>query len=179
MTAKIAACFVFGIALTGAPSPAAAGSLHNPIVCTIGTDYTYPTKRRRRLARIAQARLPGLWRALTLALSLALTAPAHAGDWTGWDTGREAAYQTLLAVDCAQTRYIASHPGQFEERNPFLGEHPSKGQINNLCAVAAVGHYLVSRHLPTGARGFWQAATIIVQADAVAHNYHIGLRVEF
>jgi hypothetical protein len=72
IAAKVAACFLFGIALTGGPSSAPAGSLHNPSGHAIEPEYTYATKRRRRLARRAAAALSAWCRALTLTTTSAL-----------------------------------------------------------------------------------------------------------
>jgi len=182
MAAKIAACFVFGIALTGAPSPAAAGSLHNQNGRTTGPEYTYATKRRRGALRRAVAALSAWCRALALAaIALAaILAPAHAAEaWTVEDTAREAFFQTLLTVDCAQTRYGASHPRQFEERNPILGKHPSKGRINTICLGVGAGHYFISRWLSRETRTFWQHSTIFIEVYAVGGNYMAGVGMEF
>lgn len=102
-----------------------------------------------------------------------------AGDWTATDTTYQAAYTTLLAMDCAQTRYGASHPGRFEEVNPLLGKHPSKGRINNTCAAIGLGHFGVSYILPLGARRLWQSGGIIIEGYAVLHNKSIGVKMEF
>src|SRR5258705_11699767 len=90
-----------------------------------------------------------------------------AGDWGGTDTAYQAAYTTLLAADCAQTRWGASHQGRFEESNPLLGKHPSKGKINNICIATGLGHFGVSYILPLGARRLWQSGGIIIEGYAV------------
>jgi len=117
--------------------------------------------------------------ALTLGLALALAACASGGPWSGADIGREAAYQGLLTVDCAQTRYGASHPDRFAEANRLMGEHPSKGKINNVCAGTGIGHYLISRWLSGNGRTAWQGVTIGIEAWAVDTNRMAGARIEF
>lgn len=159
------------ITLSAAPNPALAGSeIH---ICDKRRRGVQGLRERAALAFAALVR--------ALALTLALAAPAAAGAaWTTGDTWREAGYQVALAVDCAQTRYGAAHPDQFAETNRFLPEHPSKGQINNICVGVGIGHYLISRWIPSAdARTFWQGLTIFLELYAVDSNRMVGARVEF
>jgi hypothetical protein len=118
-----------------------------------------------------------------LALTLALTAPAAAGDlpeWTWGDTAWESAFQTALAVDCAQTwRGVGTDPAHFEETNQLLGQHPNKARIAATCLGVGVGHYFVSRWLSPEARNLWQIGTITVELIAIERNHMAGLRVGF
>jgi len=102
-------------------------------------------------------------------------------NWTREDTYRQAAYTTLLAVDCAQTRYIISHPESgFHEGNPWIGPHPSKGKLNNICAATGLGHFAVSYLLPSKFRNTWQWAAIIIESVTIYGNYAaIGWHLEF
>lgn len=102
-----------------------------------------------------------------------------AGDWTETDTAYQVAYTALLAMDCAQTRWGASHPSQFEEINPILGKHPSKGKINNVCVATGIGHFGISYVLPIGARRLWQSGGIIIEAFAVGNNKSVGVKMQF
>jgi hypothetical protein len=134
-------------------------------------------RRARRLARRLQAALLAWCRAL--GLTLALAGCASGGPWSGADIGREAAYQGLLTLDCAQTRYGASHPDKFAETNRLLPEHPSKGRINATCLGAGAGHYIISRWLHGDGRTAWQGVTIGVEAWAVDTNRMAGVKIEF
>jgi hypothetical protein len=187
IAAKIAACFVFGIALTGAPAPAPAGILHNQNVPTnapaTGADYTYCTIRRRRgwASHLGAALgLSRLCRALALILALAAPSASYAADdWTGADTGRELAYLGLLAVDCSQTwRGSVEHPGQYQETNPLLGTNPSGARLAAACAGSALGHYAISLLIRESKyRELWQWLTIGVEVYAVENNINAGLKI--
>ena len=100
-------------------------------------------------------------------------------DWTLGDTAWQSAYTTLLVLDCAQTRYGASHPEQFQEGNILLGKHPSKGRINTTCLSVAIGHYAISRWLPNDWRRFWQMGTSWIEAGVVMRNQDEGSGLEF
>ena len=104
---------------------------------------------------------------------------AYADDWTSTDTAWQMSYTALLAMDCAQTRYGASHPEKFEEVNPLLGKHPSKGRINNICIATGFGHFGISYVLPKGARRLWHFGTVSVELFTVANNKMAGVKMEF
>lgn len=104
---------------------------------------------------------------------------AHADDWTRTDTALEATWLVLHAVDWGQTRYIAKNPDRFYEQNPILGKHPSVGRVNAYSALTSVAHYGVSQWLSPANRRIWQSVTIGFAAGTVAHNYHIGVKVDF
>lgn len=110
---------------------------------------------------------------------LALSLPAHANDWTGTDTALEVAWQLAHAVDWGQTRYIAKHPQDFRELNPFLGEHPSVGRVNTYFALTGLAHYAISRYIPAPKRRVWQSVTIGFAVGTVAHNHSIGVKIDF
>lgn len=114
-----------------------------------------------------------------LVLLLFLPSLCSAGDWTREDIYWQVGYTALLAMDCAQTRYGASHRDKFEEANTLLPTHPSKGKINNICVATGLGHFGISYVLAPGARRLWQAGTIMIEVFTVANNKHIGLRMEF
>lgn len=163
---------------------ALAGGLHNQngraaeLTPAAGTFYTYATKRRPGLTRWAVAAFSHLVRYLGAALALCALAAgtAQAAEWSTGDTWREVAYQGLLAVDCSQTwRGSVEHPGQFEETNPVMGSHPSKGRVIGVCVASSAGHYLISRALPDGWRDAWQGVTIFAEAYAVDNNWNNGL----
>jgi len=117
---------------------------------------------------------------LTAFAALCFALPAHAGDdWTREDTWKQVVFTTLLAVDCAQTRYEISHPGRTREGNTMIGPYPSKGRINNICMATGLGHFGISYVLPQKIRNDWQWATIAVEIFVVRDNYRIGARMEF
>jgi len=159
---------------------ALADVLHNQNVGTTTAyfmaGYTYATKRLRRLTRWLQARRSALWRALALSLALSAPAAAIAGDWSGADTARQLGFESLLAIDCMQTRYGIEHPGQYGESNRLVSggaAEPSKGRLNIICAGVGLGHYAISRWLTGGehdSRAAWQYITIGAELYTVANN---------
>lgn len=158
-----------------------AGELAAPTTFSAGPEYTYAPKRRRRLLRRAAAALLALCRYIGVALALVAPGAAFAGgDWTGTDTAWEAGFLGVLSVDCVQTwKGSGADPAHFQEGNPFLPEHPSKGAIVATCAAVGVGHGLISYALPPEYRRGWQAGTIAVELIVVGRNYHAGVRISF
>ena len=146
------------------------GGLHNQNVrasAELEPEYTYQPKPPRRLARWAAGGLSAWCRAL--GLSLALAGQAHAGDWTVYDTAREAGFMALLTADCLQTRYGIEHPGQFREGNRLVAggsDEPSKGRLNNICIGTALGHYGISRWFSPDSRKLWQ----LWQSFTIVHH---------
>lgn len=99
--------------------------------------------------------------------------------WTPADSYREGAALGLLAVDYAQTMHIADNPQAFYERNPILGEHPSKSEVTTYFAAAAAAHIAIAALLPPKWREIWQYATITLEAGVVGHNASIGIGTNF
>jgi hypothetical protein len=91
----------------------------------------------------------------------------------------EAAYLTLLAIDWSQTRYIAKNPDRFREINPLLGEHPSLGKVNNYFVASALVNIAAVHYLPERYRKPFQYLTIGFEATTVAHNYSIGIKLDW
>ena len=102
-----------------------------------------------------------------------------AGDWSKEDTLWQIGYTALLTADCVQTRWAASHPKAFEEGNPVMGLHPSKGQIDNACLAMAFANFGISYVLPIEYRRFWQFSSIVIEGTVVFHNASIGIKMEF
>uniref|UniRef100_A0A6H1ZMG4 Uncharacterized protein n=1 Tax=viral metagenome TaxID=1070528 RepID=A0A6H1ZMG4_9ZZZZ len=102
-----------------------------------------------------------------------------ADPWTKSDTVREAAFQTLHAVDYLQTRTIARHPEKYYERNPVLGKHPSEENVIVYFAAGAVAHGVISYYLPDPYRQIFQYVTIGLSSACVLNNFNIGLRVSW
>jgi len=103
-----------------------------------------------------------------------------AGDWTTVDTVWQSAYTLALIGDCAQSRDAANYyPYKYMETNPVLGEHPSKGRIDNVCLATAIGHLGISYLLPAPWRRVWQVGTTVVEVGVVIHQHSIGLKFQF
>ena len=111
-----------------------------------------------------------------LVLMLLIPSVCFAGDWTSTDTAWEAAYLGALTVDCLQAR--DTNP-RYIERNPVLGPYPSRGKIDNLCALSAIGHLGMSYVLPSDWRRTWQISTVAIELVIIRHQYEIGLKLSW
>jgi hypothetical protein len=109
-------------------------------------------------------------------LLMLFSTSCFAGDWSSKDTLWEAGYLTSLTIDCLQARDM--NP-KYKERNPLLGTNPSRGTIDNACALSAVGHMGISYLLPESWRRPWQVSTILVEVIVVRHQYQIGLKLNW
>lgn len=114
-----------------------------------------------------------------------LLLPVFAGcaSWSPETRTLETTYQTLHAIDVAQTVAIARNPEDYAERNQawLLGEHPKVGGVlawgaANAVVHAAVTGWLEDREAPRWVRRTWQAVTIGEKAYNVGRNWSIGLR---
>jgi hypothetical protein len=144
----------------GQPQPAQASQ-------TADNMYYAKTRHRRRRAWLLGALL-GL---------CGLSAQA-ADPWSAQDKGREAVYLTTWALDWGQTRDIENHPGLYET-NRFLGEHPSRGDINRYFLGGAVLHLVMVHYLPARYRPAFQYLTIGMQVGTLDNNYRLGLNLDF
>ena len=99
----------------------------------------------------------------------------------------EVAYQSLHAVDVAQTVEIARNPARFQEvdmgTRALIGSHPSVGGVLAWGAANAIGHYAIDDYLyshnhPKLALAF-ESVSVAFVADTVHNNYKIGLGYGF
>lgn len=81
----------------------------------------------------------------------------------------------LLAVDWAQTRYIASHPEEFHEKNPLLGRHPSVNKVDAYFAGVMAANLLLYNVLPEKYQKYWFTGLSIVEVGAIGNNLLIGV----
>ena len=109
---------------------------------------------------------------------LLISAPCFADDWSSADTKREVGYLTLHSIDWMQTRYISKNPS-YQEDNNLIGEHPSLSRVNNYFIATALLHIGVAYLLPSELREPFQYITIAIELGAVAHNYQIGIKLDF
>lgn len=94
------------------------------------------------------------------------------------DINRQLIYQSLLMVDWAQTRDIAKKP-EFEEKNFFLGENPSVGEVNTYFAALSLVQVGVTLMLAPENRAVWQYVSIGVAAGNVTRNHYYGVKLDF
>ena len=121
---------------------------------------------------------------LILIFLLLLPTSVHAEDkssWTWTDTGLEATYLTLHAMDWSQTLHIARNPQTYSEMNSILGPHPSTGRVNSYYALTGALHVGAAYFLPKPYRTVFQSTWIIIEYDWVQHNrrHGIGISLRF
>jgi hypothetical protein len=115
---------------------------------------------------------------LIIIILLICSTSAMAGEyWSNEEIALEVTYITLQFVDYKQTHAIAASENYFET-NPFLGENPSKGDIDAYFAATTVAHMVIAHALPQKYRRYWQAIWINIEAGYVTHNYSIGITVK-
>ena len=127
-------------------------------------------------------------------LALLISAfPAFAGDndWTKTDTALESACLTSLWVDWRQTRDFPRHEkitysnnvqytrGLDEGYNPIMGRSPNPGQVNRYFLGLALAHVVITKWCSPHARHSFQGATLFVEANCIAHNSSLGVRLQF
>ena len=85
----------------------------------------------------------------------------------------------LLAADASQTTYIAQHPQQYQEYNPILGQHPSRGKVAAYFLSAGAGLVVLNNVLPEKYARALNVSTIALEAACVGHNAHVGIKFSF
>lgn len=114
------------------------------------------------------------------------TVAVSGADWTTETVIEEAVYQSLHAIDAAQTVQIAKDPAHYYEKESAwaIGAHPSEGAVIKYMATEAVIHAAVTATLvkldaPTWALRTWELITIGDTVNCVRGNFKIGLRAKF
>lgn len=100
-------------------------------------------------------------------------------------SGEEITWQTLHAIDVAQTLSAADDPCYVEDAyvtRALIGSQPSQGEVLLWGAGMAVGHawvtgFLEARDAPRWLRKTWSYATITGTGVAIASNHSEGVRV--
>lgn len=100
-------------------------------------------------------------------------------DWSKRDILLQATYTTLHVIDWGQTRYIASNPDKYYEKNPLLGRHPDKDTVDIYFVGTLIAHTAITHILPSKYRPWWQVITIGVEATMVGLNYNLGIKTDF
>jgi uncharacterized membrane protein len=121
----------------------------------------------------------------TKVLFLAAAALLAGGCETVGLSGEEITWQTLHAVDVAQTISAAEDPCYVEDAlitRQIIGSQPSGGEVLLWGAGMAVGHAWVSsaleaRGAPRWLQKTWSFATITGTGIAIASNHSEGIRV--
>jgi hypothetical protein len=114
---------------------------------------------------------------------LLISGCATVGDLPPETRAQEMAWQSLHAIDAAQTLSVARDPDCYEEAvvDPLIGRHPPQGLVLAWAAGASLLHFAITNYLteyasPTVVR-IWQGISIGSSAYFVSHNYSNGVRV--
>jgi len=114
-----------------------------------------------------------------LLLPLILISCNHTDPWTKQDKILEGTYLTLHTMDWMQTRSTDWKNSSLEEKNPILGESPSKTKTDVYFLVTGLLHVGITYVIPQKYRPYWQALTIGVEATTVGNNFSVGMRLGF
>lgn len=112
-------------------------------------------------------------------MATGITANAQSfSDWSTLDKTLLVASTAANVVDWGQTRTIAMNPDRWSETNPFLGKHPSVGEVNTyfisrLILVPVLAHYLPEYR--TAILSLWLA----IGVGYSGHNHSIGLKMSW
>jgi hypothetical protein len=99
-------------------------------------------------------------------------------DWSAEQIALGVTLGMLLAADWAQTRYIASHPGEYYETNAILGRHPTRGQVDAYFAGYSLLWWALAEFLPQWRTGILGAG-VLGSARFVIRNRQLGIKFEF
>jgi hypothetical protein len=129
---------------------------------------------------------------LAVTVLVLVSCNAQAQEWTRTDTAMLTGALGLLAVDWGQTRDLVrqqeprifmagsgSPPREVHEKNPFLGETPSKREVDRYFLLAMAGTAGLSYVLPPTYRRWFLGGVIVVETAVVLRNHELGLRVRF
>jgi hypothetical protein len=99
--------------------------------------------------------------------------------WSKADIYRHGAFTALMAIDYAQTMKIADNPNDYHERNPILGNNPSRAEVTAYFLTSYAIVTALAVVLPTEIRPYLQYGAIGVEAVTVGNNLSIGLGFGF
>jgi hypothetical protein len=117
---------------------------------------------------------------LAFVLFFGFARPARAADpWSKQDIALETLWEGIHLMDWSQTRQIATQPDRYFERNPILGQHPSKQYVNVYMLSGAVLHPVVTNFLPKKYRPYFQGISIAMSGTCVVNNFSIGLGLKW
>lgn len=123
-----------------------------------------------------------------------------AQDWGKTDTALLTGALTLWVVDWGQTRDIATRTdthtvnvvsnGQpvgtftqstksFHEKNSFLGENPSRKEVDRYFLAMIAGTAGLAYVLPQQPRRWFLGGVVVLESIAVYENHRIGVRISF
>ena len=96
--------------------------------------------------------------------------------WTKVNTTLEAVNLSVNVVDYLQTKRIADNPDRWYEKNHFLGEHPSTGQVNIIFPLLYLTKLTLSVVTPNPYRYYLQGLWIGISGETIRENYNKGIK---
>jgi hypothetical protein len=111
------------------------------------------------------------------------TAECKADDWATTDKVLLGAYVVASAIDAGQTLQALDERNPdgtrtFWELNPVFGDYPSDRKMIGMKIAGAALLFVAADQLPKYRRQIlWTAA--LIQVSVIAHNAHIGMRLQF
>jgi hypothetical protein len=113
---------------------------------------------------------------IVLVFTLLISLNCYAYEWfTPFDTEEKILQGTYILVTCidwAQTKEFRADGRR--EMNPILGSEPSQERVDTLIGLAIISHTLIAYALPQEFRETWSVVFIVVELEAVTHNYAHG-----
>jgi hypothetical protein len=117
-------------------------------------------------------------RSALIALCLS-TSTVSAEPWATADKVLLGTATTAMALDWAQTRYIARNPDKFIERNPLLGKDPNSGRVDKHFGIAMLGMWGLSFWLGPENRRMLLVSVTVFETVTVINNARIGVRLDW
>lgn len=114
-----------------------------------------------------------------LALLLLLPSLCFAGDWDTTDYALLGIASAATYIDWRQTQYAAHHPGQFQETNRALGDHPTVTQVNAYFARTSVLIGALAYFIPSEYRKIYLATISAIEIEATTSNRRMGVKFSF
>jgi uncharacterized membrane protein len=111
------------------------------------------------------------------ALAALVVSDARASEWSAADRALLAGAMALHLADWSQTRTIATDD-RWYERNPILGRHPTRVQVDAYFAGTALLMLAAAHYLPSW-RTELLTGYVVVGFMAVGNNLALGIRVGF
>lgn len=103
--------------------------------------------------------------------------------WDNWSEEKQnwfVASNVAIAADWLLTRDATERWDEgYKEKNPILGSHPNKGELNTYMLGRVIVNYLLAEHLPEDVDMFYLKMSTVAHGAAAVNNYAIGLRFNF
>ena len=107
----------------------------------------------------------------------------HASNWKEWDTEKRTVFvasNIAIAADWGSTLNLTErYDENYHERNPILGRHPSRGDVNKYFVARTMLNYQMARYLPDPWDKWSLSFTTIVHSKAASDNIGLGLEIDF